>query len=485
MSDPGFAKCGCQHCGNHLEFPQAAAGQAIPCPHCGETTVLEVPAPVEASPEEYRQTPADLAGAFQGKVRRAEVPFFYQLGLALVAGVVVLLPVIYVALTLLAAYGVYQYATHFHTLLSASHGARVGLARLVFYVGPIVMGTTVVLFMIKPLFAGKPPSAQPLALNAEVEPVLFDFIARICAAVGAPMPNRIDLDCELNASASFRRGFLSLAGDDLVLTIGLPLVAGLNTRELAGVLAHEFGHFTQGAAMRLSYVVRRVNFWFQRVVYERDAWDVALLNLAEEAENGWIVLVLAMTRFGVWFTRLILKCFMYLGHAVSCFLMRQMEYGADHYEIQLAGSAAFESTAARVHFLGRALPRAYEALRGSWTRQRALPDHFPAFLLHQEQAMPSTLRAKLEVSFGKTPTGWLDTHPSDGDRLRQARAAKVPGIFQLELPASALFGDFDALARQITFLHYTDDLRLPALPGMLTPFQPQTARRPSTTPSQA
>lgn len=99
--------------------------------------------------------------------------------------------------------------------------------------------------------------------------------------------------------------------------------------------------------------------------------------------------------------------------------------------------------------------------------------------------MPSTLRAKLEVSFGKTPTGWLDTHPSDGDRLRQARAAKVPGIFQLELPASALFGDFDALARQITFLHYTDDLRLPALPGMLTPFQPQTARRPSTTPSQA
>ncbi len=40
----------------------------------------------------------------------------------------------------------------------------------------------------------------------------------------------------------------SLWGNDLVLTIGLPLVAGLSAKEFAGILAHEFGHFTQGLA---------------------------------------------------------------------------------------------------------------------------------------------------------------------------------------------------------------------------------------------
>jgi hypothetical protein len=54
-------------------------------------------------------------------------------------------------------------------------------------------------------------------------------------------------------------------GNDLVLTIGLPLVAGFNLREFAGVLAHEFGHFSQGVGMRISYVIRSISFWFTRV----------------------------------------------------------------------------------------------------------------------------------------------------------------------------------------------------------------------------
>jgi Zn-dependent protease with chaperone function len=70
------------------------------------------------------------------------------------------------------------------------------------------------------------------------------------------------LDLQVNASASFRRGFLSLFSRDLTLTIGLPLVAGLTVRQLGGVLAHEFGHFAQGAGMRLTFVVRSVNAWF-------------------------------------------------------------------------------------------------------------------------------------------------------------------------------------------------------------------------------
>lgn len=124
--------------------------------------------------------------------------------------------------------------------------------------------------MVKPLFAPRAPRSQPLALNPESEALLFGFVTRVCAVVGAPFPARIDVDCELNASASLRRGFKSLLSNDLVLTIGLPLVAGTNISQLAGVIAHEFGHFTQGFGMRLQYVIRRVNHWFARVIYQRD-----------------------------------------------------------------------------------------------------------------------------------------------------------------------------------------------------------------------
>jgi len=56
--------------------------------------------------------------------------------------------------------------------------------------------------------------------------------------------------CDLNAAAGFRRGAASFFGNDLVLTIGLPLVAGLSLREFAGVVAHELAHVTQKHGFR-------------------------------------------------------------------------------------------------------------------------------------------------------------------------------------------------------------------------------------------
>ena len=40
MSNNNFVKGECRRCAGHLEFPADAAGQTIPCPHCGQPTEL-------------------------------------------------------------------------------------------------------------------------------------------------------------------------------------------------------------------------------------------------------------------------------------------------------------------------------------------------------------------------------------------------------------------------------------------------------------
>ena len=45
MNEELVAKCGCAHCGNHIEFPIEAAGQYVHCPHCEEATQLNLMAP--------------------------------------------------------------------------------------------------------------------------------------------------------------------------------------------------------------------------------------------------------------------------------------------------------------------------------------------------------------------------------------------------------------------------------------------------------
>jgi len=79
-----------------------------------------------------------------------------------------------------------------------------------------------------------------------------------------------------------------MPGNDLVLAAGLPLVAWLSLRQFAGVLAHEFGHFSQGAGMRPTYVIRSISHWFTRVIYERDEWDDKLVQWSEgtDASGG-------------------------------------------------------------------------------------------------------------------------------------------------------------------------------------------------------
>lgn len=40
MTEPGFIKCPCRHCGGRIEFPTQAIGMTVDCPHCGQKTLL-------------------------------------------------------------------------------------------------------------------------------------------------------------------------------------------------------------------------------------------------------------------------------------------------------------------------------------------------------------------------------------------------------------------------------------------------------------
>jgi Zn-dependent protease with chaperone function len=250
MDSEQLIRSSCRLCTQPIEFPAEGIGVTIACPHCGQSTVLSEESNLLQSTEVL--TAGELKAAFAGAIPRSRVSIFYQIALFLVAVFMILLPMIYVGFIVLAGYGVYWYAIHAKVFLGGFIGGLyVFLFKLVVYFGPIFGGIVAIFFMFKPLFARPPKRPETMTLNPALEPKLYQFIAHLSDLLSAPMPKSIEMDCELNASAHFRRGWLSFFGNDLVLTIGLPLVAGMDVRQLAAVVAHEFGHFTQGTAMRL------------------------------------------------------------------------------------------------------------------------------------------------------------------------------------------------------------------------------------------
>jgi len=411
-----------------------------------------------------------ILSAFQPVAARPRSSIFYLFSLLLVTLTMLLLPLIYLAMAGAAAYAVYYHATHNWSVLMNMAQDGGPLARLLMflcYIVPVFAGAAMVFFILKPIFARRPQRAQPLALNPADNPLLYAFIEKICDSVGAPSPQRIDLDCRLNASVGFRRGFGSMATDDLVLTIGLPFVANLTAEEFTGVVAHEFGHFNQRIGLRLSYLIRTVNIWFIRVVYQRDTWDEALRQWAEDADKIWVAALFWIVQIAVFCERVVLSMLMYVGLLIGGFMLRQMEYDADACQIRLVGSETFERTHRKLATLDAAAQQMGRQMRKLWRHSRQLPDNICELLLQARESLPGSVIDKIEASYGLTRTSLFDSHPSPADRVRRARQAQDPGAFHDDRPASSLFTSFEHPARFVTMLHYTDELGIPVTPEML------------------
>jgi Zn-dependent protease with chaperone function len=394
--------------------------------------------------------------SLSGTIEPTRVSPAYRFGPVAVAIAMLVLPLLYLALIAGAAAAVWWHLTSNAWLLKGTGG---GFVRTLLYAAPAVAGIVVVGFMIKPILARPAKRQDPLPLLPHDEPRLFALIDQICRQVRAPIPARVQVDCQVNASASFRHGGLGALRGGLVLTIGLPLAAGLTVRQLGGVLAHEFGHFAQGGGMRLTMPVRGINGWFGRVAYERDEWDERLAEWSQTED--WRAKAVVMLAIGaVWLSRKALIGLLYVGHAVSCFMLRQMEYDADSYEVKFAGSDAFAQTMVRLRELNVATAFGYQEINRALA-SRILPANLPAYLVGTVHRVPRELLTEVRT-VSAAATKWSDTHPADSSRIAAAESLATPGVLLGgDEPAAALFQDFVALSAAATRHYYAHDVGLP------------------------
>ena len=206
--------------------------------------------------------------------------------------------------------------------------------------------------------------------------------------------------------------------------------------------------------MRMMYVIRATNAWLARIVYERDGLDEFLRDLSRRLPIQF-GLIFYFARLMVWLTRKILWFFMWAGHALSCFMLRQMEFDADHYETQVGGSESFVRTMSALRLLNLGFHRAVKIQQESFTAGR-LVDDMPGLFALEIQRLPMGVRNALTQEAEPSKTGWFDTHPSDSDRVRAAKDAQVAGVLAGDGPATALFDDFSSVSRQATIAYYQD-----------------------------
>jgi len=366
--------------------------------------------------------------------------------MAIVAMLMVLLPLIYIAIVFAFGYLTLWHANANFDLL-VGHGPRY---MIIVYIVPLAGGILLTMFMLKPFIATPhDPGPQPVRLDPQREPAVFHLVERITEELGSPPPTEIQVDADVNASASLKKGMFS---NELTLTIGMPLFYGMSVEQLTGVLAHEFGHFAQRAGMRVGYFIAYVNYWFYRQAYLRDSWD-DLIDELGETENVFAVLTAALAQLGAWITRTLLLLLANLGTALSRGLSRQMEFDADRYEVELCGSETYARTSKMLRVLDAGHSRAFGlAVKGS--EKEKFPDDLPLLGRAFARSFDKQTIQRIVASIEQVNKSVYDAHPPDLERIAAAKNLDRPGIFKNGDPAFKLLREPQRLAMHATLQMY-------------------------------
>lgn len=330
--------------------------------------------------------------------------------------------------------------------------------------GSIAGSVMLVVFVLKFLWKMRNQTPENrVEVSEKDEPELWKFILDICRETGAPKPKSIYLDPDVNAYVRYTNSSLSLimpVGKEL--TIGLPLLHGLNQSEFKAVMSHEFGHFAQ-RSMRIGSYVGTSNTIIHDMIFSNDSWDRLMIRWRQSdiriAIFGWILWGI------VYLLRLLLRSFYFLLNVLQASLSREMEFNADKFAVSTTGSIPIISGLWKLEPLNEAwntwLNNAYHA------KSKEIYTHnlFERLSMQWEQTLPALLEdesqleadskgGKLYFRTSAVSKGHLyDSHPPHDQREVSAKTPFIACEITLE-PAWKLISQLEKWQTKLTRLVY-------------------------------
>jgi len=333
---------------------------------------------------------------------------------------------------------------------------------MMFYVSVIGTGISMIALLVRPLFSNY-SMPRRIRLKRKDAPLLFKLIKQLSIATGAPEPAGIYIDNAVNAYVNSVNGTKGIKRGELELTIGTPLLFGLTGAQLASVIAHEFGHFTQRREMLRSYRVNRVSRWLSICAYQPDSWEIKLQQIADRYEenvgrdlNFWC---LAGVLWSQKTTRRFFALLLDLNSHLTGAMSRQMEFNADDHAVAVLGSELYVATEYRLHEMG-AVEQYLRSINSSAYQQNRLLRDIPAAIAQKLAQLTEEQRATIKDSIADQTTEFWSTHPATQDRIARSLSLGVPNITAPEFIARELITESAGLGERITMNCYLQDYGL-------------------------
>jgi Zn-dependent protease with chaperone function len=275
----------------------------------------------------------------------------------------------------------------------------------------VLLGVAAVLLIVVLLRAlwTPMPAPQGRRVSRDQAPQLFKMLDKVSERTAGPRFDEVLVDGELHAAVVQRPRLGLLGWYQNTLVLGLPLLFLLSPRQLASVVAHEYGHMGGSQGKLAAWIYRTRRGWLR------------LAELRESAHRGNSVVDTAMALFfNHFFPRFNARAFV---------IARQHELEADHAAHAVAGAQPSSEALVVLQLGARYLNEVFwpmvfgRARLGGELREtpfREMRATLALCLSHRQAG------AWLQQAYKALPSA-TDTHPSLRQRLEYAKCkAELP-----------------------------------------------------------
>lgn len=406
--------------------------------------------------KQKEQVYSQLLQTFTQPVQPTQLTRDYKSTLVRVLLAATAAPLLYAGIVLLTAFALLWYFGSLHGALFGDiewRGKWMWALWVLTYLLPAVVGGVLLVFLLYPLWP-RDRRPRPHVLDPKKHARFYHLVNQMTAAMEVPAPEFIEITPEVNAAAGPVHGIYSLVKGELRLVIGLSLVSGMTVQQLMGVLAHEFGHFSQRSSMIANIWVNTINGWLAECAYGQDEWDARFDHWREQYDFEVVHISLAAAEAMIVLVRKLFARLCNLNIRITHAMSRQMEFDADLYETRLIGSKNFRSSTLQLRRLAYAEAEAHFYNRLALHQKDQLVRNLPAAVVEVAGGFGPEMLRRIEDDLHRQQTRYWDTHPADQERIQNAEQANDPGMLACDLPARLLFSDFDKLCETITLSHY-------------------------------
>jgi len=345
---------------------------------------------------------------------------------------------------------------------------KASFATLALGIGLVAVGVFVLYFMMKFMFTGNKSDYSHLTeISIEDEPELLQLIQELVSEVGTKFPKRIYVSPEVNASVFYDSSFWSmLLPIRKNLHIGLGLVNTTTVNELKGIVAHEFGHFSQ-KSMKVGSFVYNVNKIIHNILYDNDDYDQAMHNWA--SKSGYFVIMIWLATYYNKVVQFILKFVYKIVNINYLGLSREMEFHADAIAASIVGSQPMISAMLRLDLCSQSYDTVInyynENFDNAVTTDNLFPQQLFAMKFIAETNKISLINNLPNITeeyserFNKSKlvikNQW-DSHPSMEDRISEFKRLNVVEKKLDNRPANMLFRDIEAVQQKVSAKIFTN-----------------------------